>query len=301
MTACRGETIPKQVMAGSTFVAPLNVGSLLGYGAQLGSQGTDGLLTSDSQRGNVRFVLCPNTACSPARPLLTRYLTRVFPDPGSRAGLSGDLSLVGSAQSGIITGQPLGIFDVPLNTPAGMYTLRYLRSGGEQGDVSTDVQQLRVVPGTSEQFTDLTTELALQLDVSDSLRDLVPLPQLVLELINKASDRPAAAVLTLRHPARIRVEGAFEHGSLGQGSIVGVSPGPQPNTVSLTLIDPKRKTFALALAFSLNAGAQPVTSADFAIESQRLYDANGVALPLANAKNDPGNRFVFPAPDFAIR
>jgi hypothetical protein len=309
-TACLGQTVPRRVVAGTTLIVPfasnLPTAELpTTYGADPAlNAGT--LLVADRQRGNARFGLCPMTgSCSSPRWLVLKYMGRVTPDRGSSLGRSGDLKVLMNgtpttqATEGL-TGQPVAVLDVPTATPPGTYQLTYFfRAPGASSDMSLPLQPLQVVSVTAtSSFTDLTKALNLVVngsmpDVSPSLQGFVPDPQLLLVLVDRMNDRPAAATLVLRHPPTALMQGAFEDGLLGQGSVVRMSAGPVANTVAITVVDPDSKVIGLRVAFQLAATATaPVTAADFSIESQALYAAGGAPIWLAPDASSMGNSFV---------
>lgn len=288
---CLGEPIPKQVRAGSTFAVPFLVTTAIGFGAQPGTQGPDALLGPDPQRGDVRFALCSNTSCTPELPLVTRFLSRVHPDPASPAGLTDRVTVFGTTFESTLTGQPVAVLDVPVGTPAGIYTLRYFRAAAATPAASTPLESIEILAGTEEQFTDIATEKLMGLDVSEALRDLVPYPSIVLNLLKQDSDRPAAATVVVSHPPQVSIEGGYESGGLGRGSVVRLGPGPTVNSVSVHLVDPDLRTKSLALAFQLTDPSDPVIPSEFGVVSQVLYDEDGIEMPLAAGAMDPGNRF----------
>jgi len=305
-TACLGEPIPKRVVAGTTFTFPLDTflvsgAAPLAYGADpAANPGT--VLLEDRQRGNVRFVLCEGVEpqCGTERPLVTRYITRLSPDRGSRLGRSGALEI--AAEDGTttlpnrLTGQPIAVLDVPVSMPSGNYQITYIvRVPGETSDRRLTLQPLEVIGSTKLAFTDITR--ALNLASADrsttSLQGFVPDPQLELLLTDAdtAEDLPAAGTIVLKHPEGVEIQGAFEGAVLGQGSMVRVSPGPTPDTVSIMFMDPDRKTDLLRVAFQLAADAKRVAPQDFAIVEQSLYDIDGAVLPVTQDPAQSGNSF----------
>ena len=289
---CLGEPIPKQVRAGTTFVLPLaEVAAVpMGFGAAADAQGSELLMQPDMQRGNVRFGLCLDATCLSELPLTLRFLSRVYPDPGSPAGLRGTL-VEGTRLAGMIRGQPLAVLDVPVSVPGGLYTLAAFATPPGSAEIPIPIQPIEILPGSEEHFTSITGE-AVGVDVSQALRDLVPHPQVTLELIEPTGERPAAASVVVRHPRQVSIEGAFEHGAMGQGSIVRVVPGREPDTVELTLIDPDQQARGLTLAFRLTNPRAPARAEDFVIESQQLYARDGSPLPPATRGGAAGNRFA---------
>lgn len=290
-SACLGQPIPKQVRAGTTFALPINLIDRLGFGVQPGAGDPEGLLGSDPQRGDVRFVLCTNESCTPETRLVTRYLARIHPDPASNAALSGQVSLGAMTLDSFLLGQPVAILDVPLATPSGTYDLRYVKSEAGTTGLNVRLTSIQILPGTQEQFTTLGIDQATRLSVSQSLKDLVPNPILVLDLLKDGEDLPAAARLVISHPPQVTIRGAFEYGARGSGSIVRVVPGVTRNTVSISLIDPDRRTSSLALVFQLTDANRPAVLSDFAVTQQTLYDPDGAEIPIAAALSSPGNRF----------
>jgi hypothetical protein len=306
--SCLGQPIPRRVVAGTTLTFPFDTGGIsdvpVGYGADPAvNQGT--LLSPDRQRGNVRFVLCAGTNCATERPLILRYMGRVTPDRGSRLGRTGDLEARSSGATSVISprglrGQPIVILDVPATTPVRTYQLTYvLRRPGASTDERVTLQSIDVVAGNgTDMFTDLTKALNLEplipgQDLTPSLQGFVPDPQLQLSLIDEGlSDRPAAGTLVLRHPSTVQIQGAFEDGVLGQGSIVRINPGPTANTVSILFVDPDQRLTGLRVAFELSPSATaPASPTAFVIDSQVLYRQDGSLLPTTTTVNAVGNSF----------
>ncbi len=308
--SCIGQPIPRRVVAGTTLTFPFDTAGIglvpVAYGADPAvNPGT--LLPPDRQRGNVRFVLCAGTNCATERPLILRYMGRITPDRGSRLGRSGDLEARSNGVTSVIspgglTGQPIVILDVPATTPAQTYQLTYvLRQPGASTDLRLTLQPIEVVAGNgTNMFTDLTTALNLEAvnpgqDLTPSLQGFVPDPQIRLSLVDdrSLSDRPAAGSLVLRHPPTVQIQGAFEDGVLGQGSVVRMNPGPMANTVSILFVDPDRRLAGLRVAFQLSADATaPASQTDFVIDSQTLYGMDGSLLPTTTDPNALGNSFM---------
>ena len=305
VAACLGETAPRRVLAGTTFSFPFSTAMLAGalpvaYGAVPASNaGT--VLTPDLQRGNARFVLCtnPEPNCGTQRSLSFRYISRVSPDRGSRIGRSAVLDTPTGPMDQALTGQDVVVLDVPASTPSGTYQLTYvLRRPGATTDQRLTLQPITVVTSSTSAFTNITRAINFAgFNLTSTLQGLVPDPQLSLSLVDLGSatnltDRPASGTLVLRHPPTVRIEGAFEAGVLGQGSLVRVSPGPVANTVSILFLDPDRKTAKLRVAFTLLPSATaPALTSQFSIDSQRLYGTDGAELPITTNPAAVGNSF----------
>ena len=292
---CLGEPIPKRVVAGTTFTFPFNVGV---FGVDP-STNPETLMSSDPQRGNVRFTLCTTASCTTQRSLSTRYITRMFPDPGSRLGLAGATEVRSSGtlqvSPGGILGEPLVIADVPPGTPAGTYMLSaFVDPPGPAGETMTVLEPIEIVPGTTSSFTNLSRLVNLfDADGSDSFKGFIPYPQLLLQLADtqNLADRPAAGTIVVRHPSSVRIEGAFETGVLGQGSVVRLTAGPD-STVSVLFVDPDRRIPSISLAFTLLGSSPTAVSLDgFTVVSQALYTSSGSSLPITATVAEPGNSF----------
>jgi hypothetical protein len=300
---CLGEVAPQRVVAGTTFVFPFsgNISMMVTAPSLYGITDPNQALGPDRQRGNADFVLCanPEPNCGTQRMLTTRYITRVTPDRGSKFGRSG------------ASGQDLVVVDVPFDTPPGTYQLAYsYRVVGASADTRVTLQPITVVRGfmpntnppvafTEPDFTDITKAFNFPgQDLSPSLRDTVPDPQVELALATtlREMDVPAAGKLTLTHPDTVTIEGVFEAGVLGQGSLVRMT-SVNSTTTTIQFVDPDRRTSALRVAFSLKDNEAPVTAGQFKVElaKQFLYTRDGALIPRTQDPNAPvGNGFMDP-------
>jgi len=307
--ACSGEPIPRRVISGTTFVMPFTtnvvMATTIAYAVDPGANAGTVLTLPDPQRGRSRFSLCRND-CAEQVDLRTRYIGRLLPDRGSARGLTGvtELTPPGSATPFIfansLNGEPIVIADVPIETPAGIYSVAYfVDPPGAEPEVRTILQgsiEVVTVPGSVPAFSDIKTVLSFgNADATASLQGFVPYPQLSLVLLDlDVADRPAAGSLVLRYPAGVKIEGAFEAGVLGQGSLVRMAPEPGGNSVRLVFIDPDRKTTSLRVAFSLtDPNGAAVSAGGFTIvpDSQQLYRSDGTVLPIVETSSNPGNKF----------
>jgi hypothetical protein len=296
IVGCLGEPIAKRVLAGTTFTVPFGAGV---FGATTQTAGN--LLSPDPQRGNIRFVLCADNGCNTRHDLLVRYLTRIFPDPGSPLGLTGEPF---PGFSNFILGEPIVILDVPGDTPGGSYTLASIVRPPGASESLTFIEPIEIVAkpeGIADAFSDLS-RLAGGADISASMRGFIPNPQLVLVLADTANDRPAAGNFTVSYPRKVEIVGAFEGGVLGQNSIVRFKllpdpPGADPNSprkVAVTFLDPDKRLTKVNLAFTLSDANNPVTTGMFQVDpgSQALYTADGVAIPITDVVANAGNSFA---------
>jgi hypothetical protein len=304
LVGCLGEVLPKRVVAGTTFTFPFN-GNLLGptgltpvlYGADPDpAMNPRTLLKRDAQRGNARFVLCtnPEPNCGTQRNLSFRYVTRVFPDRGTKPGRDGNFS--GLSQ---LRGQDLVVLDVPTNTPAGNYQLTYVyRVPPATMDTRVTLQPITVVAGTVDAFSDISKALNFSLnDVSSQLKDLIPEPQVVLSLVDGTNDRPAAGRVVVTGPSTVTMQDAFEGSVLGIGSLVRTIK--EPGKVTILFVDPDQKLFELRVPFTLNDPNGPaVALSQFQVEAptgppqQRLYKLDGSLINFTTDPNAPtGNSF----------
>ncbi len=306
VVGCLGEPIPKRVVAGTTFTLPFS-GGVFGVVA---NQSAGGLVSPDPQRGNLRFALClasGSNSCATQRALLVRYITRIFPDPGSPLGLTGETVLGSSPPTpSAIIGEPVVLIDVPGATPAGNYMLTvFVDPPGTPPETMSLLEPIEILAkpaGSADAFSDLSKLVGTSSEASASLRGFIPNPQLLLTLADTANDRPAAGNFTVSYPSKVNVVGAFESGVLGQNSIVRFKllpapvPNPDPTTkkVALTFIDPDQRLTKINLVFTLSDPNSPVTASNFQIVagSQALYTATGAAMPITTVVANAGNSFL---------
>ncbi len=289
-TACSFRPIPLVAQAGTTIVLPLAGETLLGGYVGYESELTRRHGVYDDQRGGLEFVLVDDLA-APASPhaLVTRLVTRVQPDPATRAAIADGRTLHDFTQI-------LALVDIPVSVPGGDYyvsirrTRRSSASGGPGEALSplpTQPTALRVLPAERDgggapvaRFTPLEAIVAGR-PFGDAERDalgLYPLPKVVVEL--GALDVAAASLEIGLPPAKLAVRSVFEEQHTGRGSIVRWRLA-DPGTLRIELVDPGRSARALAIAFELldPFGVGRVEPADFAVRSVRLYDERGAWIP----------------------
>lgn len=301
LVGCLGEPIPRRVVSGTTFSFAYPDG-VFGAATSAGP-----LMSSDAQRGNVRFALCPLMgACSSPKPLILRYTTRVFPDPGSRLGLSGETEFKPADPNAPVVrtpaslvGEPIVVVDVPSGTTPAKYMLTsFVDPPGPAAEMMTSLQEIEIVAppplDTAAQFTNLSRLVNFSNgDATLSLKGLVPYPQLRLLLADTSNldDRPAAGTIVVRCPSSVRIQGAFETGVLGQNSIVRFKTASD-NTVTILFMDPDRRLTSISLAFELiNATGPAVQLSEFTVASQDLYTTSGAPLTVTDVVSSSGNKF----------
>ncbi len=288
VVGCLGEPIPKRVVAGTTFTVPFP-GGIFGV---VSAQSVGGLLASDPQRGNIRFILCTGSSCTNQRNLAVRYMTRIFPDPGSPLGITGQ-TVIGSGPpaDANILGEPIVILDVPGTIPAGTYNLASLfTSPGASTESLNILESIEVVAkptGAADMFSDVSQLVGAGSEASATLRGYVPYPQVIFQLSGSTTERPAAGNFVVSYPKRVDIKAAFECGVLGQNSIVRYKllPDPVPNPdmtkrVAVTFMDPDKRLNKISLAFTLSDPNSPVQTGSFQVVSgsQALYTLDGAPM-----------------------
>jgi hypothetical protein len=301
---CLGEPIPRKVVAGTSFTLPFN-GGVFGV-APANAAGTPPIVKSDAQRGNIRFALCPMAGpCAPEVRLPVRYLSRMFPDRGSRLGLTGSVEVRRLSDGSIgsfgnfLSGETVVVIDVPVGTTATTYMLAaFTDPPGAPPETIAVLEPLEVVAGSVAMFSNIANLLNFSgNDGSPSLEGFVPYPQLSLVLSDTSNldDIPASGSIVLRYPKdSVKIEGVFEGGRLGQGSVMRMFDGPDSDTVTLFLMDPDRQTLSLRVPFSLKNPAGPAVpiEAFSIVPGQSLFKLDGSVLPDTGDPAAAGNRFV---------
>jgi hypothetical protein len=291
LSACTGRPIPLAVRRGSTFVLPLSADTFefnLGYESEITRQ----LGLGDPQRGALELVLRhPTTGQQHA--LVTRFVTRAWPDPASPAGIRNGLA------GGVLAGQVVAVIDVPLSVPAGDYALEARRLWRDPRNPTAppvqdavffwnqpppDLGTLTVLAGTGSPTPSDFLYSSLSIDGRDALADLVPHPRLELGfahwLAYLDSTPPAAAEIVLGYPAqKVEVLTVYEEGHLGRRSVVRWSDDRAAERVTIQFANPDRDVLGLAVGFRLvdPAATGPATPADFQVVASTVYDENGVA------------------------
>lgn len=299
------------VVPNSTFLLPL-------LAPAFGNAISRSQSLNDYQRGDLVVAICPQASpycspaadpppavCPPVRPnppnkgyyLTTRYVTTVMPHPASKAGRRGYLEVPNSptfeANRGLL-GQDLALLDVPDNVCPGTYELsiraRPVGSVSPYADeIATSVGVDLVVldaPGGETNPNTANPLGAYDLDIGPDLADLVPDPTLPLRLAETLATTtyPAAAEIEIEYPpALVEIVGAYQEKHLGIESLVSVRYGPPANRVTVTVVDPRRCTSDVRVAFRLLTTnpvnvvplSSPPTPSAFSIVQQRLYDEDG--------------------------
>lgn len=236
-----------QVIANTTFVLPLQARA---YGNELSiAQGVQ-----DRQRGDLVVAICPSTNvwCLPTASLFpppcpptgvpqdgyylrTRYVTRVMPHPGSKAGIDGKLDFPAWGSDWGLVGQDLAMLDVPAEVCPGTYKLSlrtrafgsYPGSPGEVGYAAgLDVVVAAAPPGTPNpsSASSLSNPSGwLDLAIEPDLAALVPNPEIALNIYNplETSTYPAAAEIDVFYPTnQVEILSAYQGQHLGIHSLV---------------------------------------------------------------------------------
>ncbi len=283
-SACSYEPIPLSAAPGSTIALPLHAevvldlqGNPAGYEGEIYRQHGQ----FDDQRGELVFTLSNGTD---AFEMTTRMVTRLQPDPASRAGIENDASGHSVLQFVGIS-QVMAVLDVPAAATPGLYEIQVTRrrrdpAGGYEtlpGEIGYP-GQLQVLDVPPEPPT--SGEIAGD---SSPVARLYPHPKLVFEL--PTAPLPSAARIELSYPEGITPLTAFEEQHLGRGSIVRWNDDALNRTVTIHLVDPDATVSQLAVAFELPAGpldaAELPSASDFAVLTESYYDGDGAPLAAA--------------------
>lgn len=316
LAACSAPPAPLAARRGATISIAL-AGELVAGNDAVGFGG-DVLATNpvstgpvpqyDDQRGELVLALrVPGTSTTYS--CKTRFVTRIAPDPASRAAIRGAIGVPQGFEA-LATAAGLGevvaLVDLP-NAASGItpgsYELvvsRRRRTGASSWETLPSVgypasatYRIEILAG-DEAPSGLSVDGGLgNTDARDGLRSLYPYPKLVLALpagsaFGGATAPPAAARIVLSYPAaKITVQSVLEEQHGGRGSIVSWAADEPTGRLTVDLvappptsgIEPVRK---LAVAFDLddrsgNPSAR-VASSDFAVVTgdTHVYDANGV-------------------------
>jgi hypothetical protein len=297
LLACTSEPVPLSAQAGSTVLLALTDEHIFGGGVGYESP----YFGFDDQRGETVLRIVGGDPRAPREiPLATRYVTRVYADPASNATLFPDLydeRLV----------QVLAIVDIPADTPAGTYAVRYGRRRRIDQDTYEEVAP--VVPATETRLSVLPSVVVLQdrqgrfrsvrgaptpalgyvgagvADLAGELGRYVPHPKLVIRF-QPSWDPPAGAHIELLYPAeKVEILGVFEERHPGRGSIVRWRDSDPAGRLAIDLVDPDASVDEIAVAFRLvdflSRGRASV--ADFAVQASILYRADGTRDPFHSA------------------
>jgi hypothetical protein len=284
--ACASEPIPLSAQAGSTIAIALAGEDM--FSPALGYAGP--YYPLDDPRGEVLLRLVDGAAGEAVEiPLLTRYVTRVYADPASEAGLPSS-----RAPGGL--GQTLALLDIPGSAPPGRYRLRLSRrdAQGDETSLPPTPASLTVLPSAIPDIPDLTDGGALRAvlgtptpavgyfatasqDVSRSLALYVPNPKVVIRILPASLEPPAGARLAVEYPAeKVEMLAAFEDQHLGRGSIVRWRDSDPRGRIDVSLVDPDRSVSELALVFRpLPPSGRRVEAREFRVVGSTFYLADG--------------------------
>lgn len=312
-TACVvSAPIPLIAVQGTTFVLMLPVTtSTIGdmpFGSELASTGRP-----DPQRGELVVGLCPlgQPSCvTPLYYLVTRYVTSFVPDPASPAALSWPGTTLTSGTQAAYTSQAIALLEVPADTVPAEYSLTVRRRFGPvAGQNETrlpyvDPGSIRIVPrpnGVPAAWNPLEARAAnLTFSVEDELLRYIPYPSVSVGLsYARVSDIyywPAAAEFEVIYPAGIEIKGVFEENSPGRGSIVLMHDDPPARTLRITLIDPRRCTPSLRIAydFAYDVSGEPLRTAPVLPSEFSVVEAN------TRTYNVAGELFDAPVGSFSV-
>jgi hypothetical protein len=310
LTACAFNPMSQTALPGSTIVVPLIGERLISIGtseehADASAFGTPSI--ADPQRGQLYAMMCPDseTYSMPGCALSAnkvdvpiRYVTRVYPDPASQAGIENLIDgFTPELMSSIpMSGQVLLVADIPplaslgtwptcSGSPCPIRTFFFYVGrhrpfgGGDETSILNSVyyRQLKVAYSTTSGVSSPAQSL-YPYGPTVNLTRLVPYPKVVLTANSTAQNNVGAADLTITVPSTVTVKDVIEEEHLGRHTMV------RWNTVSstsihVTLVSPDKTVNRLAVVFDLNGGASsaPAYSA-FPVSSSTLYDQNGNVL-----------------------
>jgi hypothetical protein len=278
---CGSEPFPLAAQAGSTIAIPVvgektaNTNHPIGYGGTMLQQA--GIY--DDQRGELVFKL---TGGGFVHTLITRFVTRLAPDPATQVAIDNAVDDPSAALLGLA--QVLALVDIPMSVGEGDYTMTISRcrrtsSGGACLPLTPDVYYSRpftVLPGIGTPTPMSGFVGGFSADTSTAMMGLYPFPKVPITFIEP---EPAAAHLVVNYPkTKVEVQSVFEDNHQGRGSIVAWADDPVAGQVTIDFVDPDASVGSLAIAFKLidPFGAGRVLNGDFSITSAQLYDADGV-------------------------
>jgi hypothetical protein len=288
LPGCSGPPVPMRAVAGTTFALAIGPdepnagGGTVGYGTVLFPDPQRGVLGVEFAQGGVVEALVP-----------VKLVTRLMPDPASRAGLTGSIETPSPFGSFGLLGQVAAVIDLPHTLPEGPYDLTIRRY--------TDATLTALIdqgPYESAQWKDdLYVEagdgsphhtpfsggwgIANYALGASHVQQIVPYPQLLLSLPSGT----AAATLDIGFPdAKIDIEGAYFYRLTGHSALVEVQ-AVDTDTIRLHVVDPGAQDHWLALVFeNVQGGYAPVLETEFTYEAGAFYDADGAPI-------DPGSGY----------
>ena len=283
-SACSGPPAPTHALAGTTFFLAFVPPSSF---APLGFEGGEAGIV-DLQRGQSYFVLCPQgspdcTWPSPGHRADIRFMTRVMPDPASKASIEN--SVIGSFG---IEGQPMAAIDLPRNI-SGVFDLE-LRTDtpplGQGIDVNlgkVDEIEVSLCPGGQENCDYSVAGSTLW----GGMEDVTPYPRVLLRH-TLAGCCPAAAEVLIQYPSDVKeIKSAYLNFHYRNDTYFTFSDDLASNEVTIKFVDPHAdgqgrnafRTYYLGVAFELEATGIPVQAKQFVVLSSDGYDHNGIPLP----------------------
>jgi hypothetical protein len=239
---------------------------------------------------------CLNAAHDGVRVNLTlRYVTRLYPDAASPAGLENRVQTIsGNTDYVPMSGQVVAFFDVPTTitgnpwgstcttgSPAPLCLQRFdynlyvgIQPPTGSPDTSTfgasqrpvRLQRGSGVPSDNTVYSGFTT--------ADMAR-FVPFPKLVMKVdpTTESASSMYAADIKVTYPSNVTIKDVIEEENLGRHSLVSWQSSGT-NQITIQLISPKHDVNRVSVVFSLT-NTTPVTVAGFTIDQSTLYDVNG--------------------------
>lgn len=292
--ACNSNPIPLIAVQGTSFVLPVgSSGSAveMPFGSEL-STGS----RPDKQRGDLVVGLCPvaQPDCPSPQYLVTRYVTSVMPGPASPAAILAPTTSAVYGMQPVFSPQMLVVVDIPDSVAPSEYSVNvrkraYGSSPGQNETYLSDINPgtIRVVArpaGVPAAPNPAETRLGTgTFGIGQDLVNMVPYPTVVVRLKDSLQADsffyPAAAEFEVTYPVNITIKGVYEEGHPGRGSIVLMNDNPATRTLRISLVDPKRCTPSVRVAYDWTAArTTPVVPADFSVveANTRTYDLAGV-------------------------
>lgn len=307
---CIGYPVSRTTTPGATIAVPVSGERLLilnGVTEYASAYGYTG--NPDPQRGTLTAVMCPvnstsnMSAClssSQKQFLTVRYMTRLYPDRASRAGIENLDDTLSDPNGNLIStvymsGQVLAFLDIPASLDATLFgnctlspppascttKLTYTLYLGTTSDTTSlqaaGVRNIELVHGSGT----ANSQAVLYYSASPPLSRFVPYPKVVFAVNTAGQQQVAAAELTISAPTSVTIKDVIEEENLGQHTMVRwtVDP-PQGGTqaVRVQLVSPEAKVDRIAVVFSLNSGQTPPLFSAFTVTQSTIYGTTGATI-----------------------
>ena len=269
----------------------------IGYGYNL-----DGTIATDGQRGSLIAVMCaPAVATTMAQcqgssqrvDLTVRYVTRLYPDSASQAGIDNKVWEDTPSNTKLpMSGQVLAFLNIPASLDATLfptcsqnpvpptcftklpYTVYLGRHPPIGSDDTTSLQtvgtrNIELVHGAGTANSNLTVYTG----TPPHIDRFVPYPKVVFAVDTASENNVSAADLTIAIPPNVVIKDVFEEEHLGRHTMVRWQQ-PTGGTIQVQLVSPDKNVNRIAVVFTLTSGTPP-TFADFPVTKSVLYDAQG--------------------------